>query len=204
MKIEDLFQDKEIAYLDTIHRWGQNKTLVVENVSQHSFWVGLFSTCLAEEIFPDENCTFSAKIKLRITRLALFHDLDEFITGDINHTVKNNVYNGSDIKENLDLLIEKTVLDKFDTNAPFSRMMLNYLVYDHKLDLEKHIVKICDWLSFLKYLQNEIDLGNKTVEGIKEYCVAGVQKQILKTKNILRESLPDAISVNLEVLENLI
>ena len=197
MRIEELILDKDIVKLDTILRWNLNQTIKTENVSQHSFWVSFYATCLSEEIYGFAN----DKMKLGITRYALFHDLDEVFSGDVDHNVKNNPTNGDKLKELLDEYSEVSLAKKFKSKNSFNEMIIR-LTTNHtsmlrgEVDIIKAIVKICDWLSFIKYLDNEIALGNSSVINVRDYCRDGIINQVEKTKLL---DIP-----NKEVLDQLI
>jgi 5'-deoxynucleotidase YfbR-like HD superfamily hydrolase len=206
MKLNELFVDTELSNIDTIGRWELNQTIKKETVSQHSFWVSFYSTCLAEELFPETHVK-SIPMKLAITRYALFHDLDEAFTGDINHKVKHNPLNGKQIREELEILIQSKVEEKFSSKLPFNKMLKQYITsddltnYPHD-EIVKSIVKICDWLSFIKYLQNEKSLGNSSAHSTLAYCCESLHKKIIETITILTP-FKEELGVNLEVLEDL-
>ncbi len=203
MTLKELFVDSEIFNLDTIVRWDLNQIVKNETVSQHSFWVALFSTCLAEELFPDGG-ERSIDLKLQISRYALFHDLGEAFTGDINHTVKNNPFNGKEISEKLKELEEWYFKKKFSEDNPVSKMMLASInLKSGDAEIVKNIVKICDWLSFLKFLNNEKSLGNSNFDAVIVYSIAGLTTQIQKTKDILVKT-ELWCETNLSVLDNLL
>lgn len=202
MNFKELLKDNDFVNLDTIVRWDLNQVIKEETVSQHSFWVSLFSTCLAEELFTIRNEDVLA-IKLVITRYALFHDLDEGFTGDVNHTVKNDPLYGEEIRKSLKKIIDRKVNEKFKNNTILDVMFKNYLLSDDALKVAKSVVKICDWASFLKYLENEKNLGNRSIEEVLSYCKEGMKKQIEKTIEIL-EPFTAKYGVNISVIENLI
>ncbi len=204
MKIKNLFKDSTLNNLDTIVRWDLNQVIKNETVSQHSFWVALYSTILAEEIFYEKNCKDSISFKLSVTRYALFHDLDEAFSGDIHHSVKNNPLNGTEIKKQIKIYVDNCIKEKFKENNNISKMFLEYLICDDDdYKTVKNIVKICDWLSFLKYLENEKSLGNKNLDKTVEYCLIGIKEQINITKEQLKK-VSSVINVNFEILDNLI
>lgn len=202
MKLQSLCRDKEISYLDTVKRWDLNKTIKDENVSQHSFWVAFYATCISEELFPGSD-PISCSIKLDVIRYALFHDFDEVFSGDINHTVKKNTVNGEEIQKLLKDFVTSKIREKFNDNTPFNRMISGYLLEEREeMKIVKGVVKVCDWLSFLKYLDNEKSLGNQTLDEVRAYCTLSLQKEILFLKDKVKQL--SNVDYDLEPLENLI
>src|SRR5690606_19613358 len=124
---------------------------------------------LCENIFQDD------KPKLECTTYAIFHDFNEFITGDINHNVKYNELNGEQIRTKLDEYIKVYVDENFPTDNN-TNSLLNQMLKDEIEPFVKKLVKVADWMSMLMYLRKEESLGNKTVQHKIGYCESMLHK----------------------------
>jgi 5'-deoxynucleotidase YfbR-like HD superfamily hydrolase len=184
MELKDLINDSELSVLDSINRWNMNQVIKTETVSQHSFWVVFYSHIISEALFPGYEKVNDICLKLDVLRKATFHDLEEIFSGDVNHIVKHNKLNGIQITEQLDLFCEAEMREKFNSKCSYDDSIL-YSLY-HKSDYAdgvNSIVKLADWFSFLKYINNEISLGNKNFFEIKKYCINKTYAQIRIVKS---------------------
>lgn len=162
--------DRDLSNLDTIQRWDLNRVISKETVSQHSFWVGLISTLFAEIL------TDRLELKYLILRYAIIHDVPEIFSGDINHVVKRNKYNGEAISKLLDEFCELMMSEKFCRMEFFSGLFCNLFegVNQEDVVFVKKVVKLADWTSFLRYIEVEKSLGNTNLLQIKDYCVENI------------------------------
>lgn len=169
--------DELVASVDDLNRFPKSKTIKSENISSHSWWVIMCTDLLLEVVFPLQSPLF----KLRVLRYALFHDFTETITGDIDHLVKYNSYNGINIRREIDAY-EKHVLDSF--SGLFDKIK-PAVEYDDEVG--KQIVKVADWMSCIKFMYSEYMLGNKFVliESANMYFKEAIDKSIDATKNLI-------------------
>jgi 5'-deoxynucleotidase YfbR-like HD superfamily hydrolase len=148
--------NNQVDKLDNISRFSGEKTTKTESVSQHSFWVTFFSSLLLDEMgFTD--------YKLRYLTLdyATFHDFDETITGDLLHPFKHNTENGMAIRKTVEHFVKYSV-EKMKDNVLKSKLIkFDALKRDDDFIVAKHLVKICDWLSCIKFCYDEVMMGNK-------------------------------------------
>lgn len=168
---EKLLYNDSFDELNNMVRWNGFNRIKDETVGHHSFIVSWISRILAEEIFED--CT----PKLLVSTYGIFHDFNEFITGDMNHVVKYNPFNGSELRKNLNDYIQIVVDDKFPNDGSKSEKMLNYLLKDEIPIYIKKLVKLCDWMSMLMYLKKEQSLGNNNANLKIVYC----EEMMIKT-----------------------
>lgn len=168
---EKLLYNDSFDELNNMVRWNGFNRIKDETVGHHSFIVSWLSRILAEEIFED------CSAKLLTVTYGTFHDFNEFITGDMNHNVKYNPFNGFELRKNLNDYIHLVVDEKFPNDGNKSEKMLNYLLKDEIPIYIKKLVKLCDWMSMLMYLKKEQSLGNKNANLKIKYC----EEMMIKT-----------------------
>lgn len=189
MKLVDLIFDKEISRLDTIKRWDLNQIIKEETVTSHSYWVTFFANVLAELVTND------SKLKLLIIRYALIHDLPEIFSGDVNHVVKRNKYNGEILVKLLDEFTEHEMNNKFQ--KPETKILNDLFIDDwskSREQLVKDLVKFCDWISFFRFLLNEKNLGNTNLLKELKYCT----NNIINICSTIHHSSAGFIELNLD------
>lgn len=178
--IEKILKDRDLERLNDIYRWSFYKVHKHENIPQHSYWVIFFSNLLIEELNPAGYLEDVFDFKLKTLQQALYHDLDEIFTGDISHEVKNNGYNGGVLKELLSNLARIEMLNKFGSTSRSEENSFGSNVLNSTISKDKTIstiVKLADWLSFIKFAYNERELGNKQFEDILNYCIKSAKQQ---------------------------
>lgn len=191
--------NRKLFNLDTINRWSLNRVIKNETVAQHSYWVAFFTCCIVEELITEKNSQKN-EIKLKCIRYALFHDLDEVFTGDVSHQLKYNENNGEEIKKLIDEYIESQILLNFPSNDSLDKMFKECLL--ETSNIVKNIVKIADWLSFLKYLKEEESYGNKNILEVRLYCEKGLTNQIQTLSNVLHTHFSSE-EYDLEILQQI-
>lgn len=171
-----LILDEEIKSLDTENRWSLSTVHNRENISQHSFWVVLFTWILCKK--GDFDSIFTS----RAMSYALFHDLDEIFTGDLNHKFKYDKNNGLDLEKIKEY-------GRLKCHAKLASFGINESdiqdVFNQDATVKK-LVKFADWLSALQFLNFELALGNRTTKVRTDflYCLVGVADSI---KQLLTE-----------------
>jgi 5'-deoxynucleotidase YfbR-like HD superfamily hydrolase len=163
-KYENLLYNEQFDELNNIVRWAGMNKIKDETVGQHSFVVSWLARILSEEIFTDDSP------KLLSITYATFHDFNEYITGDMNHNVKYNDFNGQDLRKSLNEYITHVVDCNFPKTGDNTQSMLNYLLKDEVPNCIKKLVKLCDWMSMVMYLNKEMNLGNTNVILKLDYC----------------------------------
>jgi len=183
MRIKDLIFDCEISRMDTIKRWDLNQIIKEETITSHSYWVTFFANVLAEAL------TKETELKLLIIRYAIIHDFEEIFSGDINHIVKRNKFNGEELTRLLNLFTDYEMKNKFK-HSESKKIFID--LFDNEFgkkneSMVKKIVKLCDWISFFRFLLNEYKLGNRTLVNELKYC----SKNIIDTCRFLQNKLQD-------------
>jgi 5'-deoxynucleotidase YfbR-like HD superfamily hydrolase len=191
----EILFDQDFDQLNNMVRWNGVNRIKDETVAHHSFMVTWFTRLIVEEVFTDNTP------KLIATTYSIFHDFDEMFTGDILHTLKYNDINGEQIKNELDLYLKSRINHKFPINTTKTNDLLNntLLKKDIPIYISK-IVKISDWLSMQFYLQKEIDLGNRSVIPLREYCIEQLKKSIQSCLVELENQ--NEYIVNLKIFKN--
>lgn len=163
-----IITDEEIKSLDTENRWSLSTTLHRESISQHTFWVCFFCFIICKRAKVDD-ATMG-----KVLSYALFHDMDEIFTGDLNHKFKYDKENGLDL-EKLKGYGKKKCWSKMQDFGVSQEEIDNQFNVDNYV---KHIVKFADWLSATQFLVFEIKTGNRTDKVRLDflYCLIGLQK----------------------------
>lgn len=155
--------------LRNVRRANNLPTLQTEDVAQHSFYVAILATALAEDynqgvaqhnanFHPlDMENTLDTVDVAEVTKRALFHDMEEAFTSDIPWNVKHH-------SEKTRLAIQKCVEAKLDvvfhdTNGPVCSHQA--LILRAKDGLPGKFVSIADNLEGAWYCYDELMMGNK-------------------------------------------
>lgn len=197
--------NNQIDKLDNICRFSGEKTTKNESVSQHSFWVTFFASLLLDEIgFTDY------KIHYLTLEYALFHDFDETITGDLAHPFKHNVENGIEIRETVNHFVKYSINKMKDNVLKAKLLKFEKIKQDPDFIIAKHITKICDWLSCIKFCYDEVMMGNKrtfagllfySFDSLLEYVISSYQVFIEYERKQVESGVIDKI--DLQKLKNL-
>ncbi len=178
---DKIFFDEHFDQLNNMVRWNGLNRIKDETVAHHSFIVTWFSRILAEEIFA-EDCVTE---KLRIITYATFQDFDEMFTGDINHNLKYNKFNGGQIRAAIHDFIDLASINLFPSESPTVKLFRDNLAMKYKY--VKLIVKIADWLSMSFYLKKEMDLGNRILLEKYKYCTKNLWEACDEAADYLSE-----------------
>lgn len=133
--------------LKNLIRFNHKTKLTCENVSEHSYFVTLFTLKICDTLKVSDD------IKLQCLIKALLHDTPETEINDITHDVK------AKNKELNDILLK--LENKF-----FAKYYYHYkeLMCNEEDNLVNKIVKLADVYSVLQFTLNEITLGNANDE----------------------------------------
>ena len=145
--------------LSCIIRFSNTPRLASENVAEHSYYVAFLSMVigdhLAREGVPVD--------KLRLIKMALLHDVEEAISGDILAPIKQGAFKKELAKENIKNMLFLTAGLQEEKE---------YFGLWHEAGqaetLEARIMKLADRMSCVIYCVREIHLGNKYFRAILE------------------------------------
>lgn len=178
MKITSFITEERLRSADAVFRFNGEHTICKESITQHSWWVTMFTTIILDSIFnreADKQKHFIMAFKLSTLNEAIMHDtVDEIHTGDILHQFKHNVASGDQVVEAIESYVSKSKEEMLhnmscdeDESEEAERFFLGQIdTYGYVGNIVKDqllrssIVKIADWLSCMKYCANEMSLGN--------------------------------------------
>lgn len=167
MKITEIFEDEQFNSLNTLVRWNGVMRIKDETVAHHLFLAGMFGSFLLEELFRYAPQTVEMlKWRMEIGEDIKFHDFDEMFGGDVLYPLKYNKYNGADVRRHIDEFVTLSAQEKFSKGETVDRVMTKRLV-EPMTTVNKKIVKVADWLACVFYLNNEVNLGNKSLQGYR-------------------------------------
>lgn len=132
-----------------------------ENIAEHAYYVTMYAFLIAYEIQE-------TRISMgHLLSKALFHDVDECVTGDFQRQFK---YSDPDLPGIIHRAAMKLVPKMFDGFIGGS------YVYEHwckaKDDsIEGDIIVIADFLAVVTYIFRELNFGNQAIADILDECI---------------------------------
>lgn len=162
--------------LSNIIRYNNTPRIKEENVAEHSFFVAFYVMILSD-LVPNID-------KYRAITLALVHDIEESISGDISHNIKTKYPDLNEALEKMNYLIADEVfgagkyLDLWkETRKPET--------------LESKLVLLADKLSAYLYSNDEVDMGNSFMKSIRDKNLKLLQDILYSTPEFseIRRSL---------------
>lgn len=135
--------EREIRILSNIYRWAVVPTIRRQSVAEHSFFVA----CLVSHLCRETGIEKAVGVtRDELVQAALFHDLDEVITGDIPGPTYRVVKSAPSWKEWLTMKV---------------RMWFPWIEEPKKPAFK--VVQLCDCLEAFLFLREEVELGNSGV-----------------------------------------
>lgn len=180
LKISSMFA--ALYQLSAITRYSKDRTIERESVLEHTGWVAAFSLLFAE------SSDFGIDIRKLMTR-AIFHDLDEIITGDIPRVTK---YASENITREFKTIETKSI-HRLEKILGFPECDIASDWGDAK-DLSKEglIISIADILSVVYKCWIEIDLfSNPSLSRVALEARDSVIPEIEKKISTLEMKFPD-------------
>src|SRR5260221_464375 len=138
-----------------IHRYSAIPVNHTESVAEHSFFVAAY----ADRISIDLNCSMETN-RLAV-RAALWHDIEETLTGDFIRSFK---YSDSKMKAMMDDAAHECAFKVFEEiiNDEIKSGQALMIWHEAKRDsLVGKIVKFSDFLSVVAYVSKECAMGNR-------------------------------------------
>lgn len=171
--LEKIFNGIFLKRLDNIIQWQDKDVLKHESVAQHSYKVSVFCTLVLDEIFGEKNDKEEVEnFKLRCIKHAIYHDWDEaLIMRDVSHETKYNTFNGEEIRACLNNLSKELSRREFLNDGDIETV---YNAMNESDEVIHSVVKFCDWLAMIFYLNREESLGNKTLIKQKEHAYLSI------------------------------
>jgi len=145
--------------LSCIMRFNNTPRIASENVAEHSYYVAFLAMLIGDYL---ENRGIKLN-KLRLLQMALLHDIEETVSGDILAPIKQGMFRKELEKENTKNITLLTV--GLENGKIYSNLW--HEVADEKT-LEAKIIKLVDRMACIIYCIREIHLGNKYFRAILE------------------------------------
>lgn len=158
---------RRLAHTD---RYSTTPLVGRETVSEHSFFVALYARVLCDYV----PCRVDRR---KVMERALFHDIDETISGDIIHAFK---YSGQ-LKEEIEKVNKRLIKKAFHDIKNKDYYIKTWKNAKDK-SIEGYIIKLADNLSVLSFALEEISLGNKYMEIIRDNTIE-VLRRISETEH---------------------
>ena len=149
----------KIRNLQHVYRFNFHRVNRRQSVAEHSFFVALFAEEFSKVIYP-EYSEYNPRA-LDVMRLALYHDIEEAVTGDIPYLIRREI--SSDVLYDLE---------------SWAREILG--VHSHnmsKIDFE--IIDFADAYELKLYLEEERLSGNTQLVDIEKETYARLVKNPL-------------------------
>lgn len=152
-----------ITRLSSIKRYNTRKFIIPQNVLEHEGSVALIAM-----VFSDYFNKIGIKNNTeKVMRIAILHDTDEIISGDLPHDSKYEFGSISDdIRKSLERLEHETIeliLSKNPNNEINDKYRDLFNEAKGKKTIESLIVKLADFSDVEIYSVIEENLGNKTI-----------------------------------------
>jgi len=154
-----------IIRISTIKRYNTRRVVFPQSVMEH-----IGSTALIAMVISDYFNSIGIKNNTeRVIRLALVHDLDEVVSGDIPHDAKYQMGDASEVLrkslENLSVSTFDTMMKKIVSFGNVHYQIVGaYSEYKARKTVESEIVKLADFLDVYLYSENELAVGNSYIK----------------------------------------
>ncbi|MDE1869634.1 MAG: HD domain-containing protein [Candidatus Micrarchaeota archaeon] len=160
-RIIDDFLQYAIARTTAIQRYNTKQIIKPQNVMEHEGAVTFIAMVLSDYL----NEIGVRNDTEKVLRIAITHDKDEVVSGDINFVAKySHGQLSEDLRESLDKLgdyVIKQLYGRINQKAISDRYYALYLEEKKKKSIESKIVKMADWIDVIIYARQEQALGNK-------------------------------------------
>jgi len=158
----DNFLSYTLTRTTSITRYNTRKFIIKQNVAEHAG-----NTTMIAMVFSDYFNSIGIKNDTEtVMRMAITHDNDEVVSGDLPHPAKYQYGDKSDkLRKAVDELNEN-IIEYMYNMIPHAKLQKlykeNYHLYKKRKAIESKIVKLADCTDVIIYANNEIALGNKT------------------------------------------
>lgn len=160
--------------LSCILRFNNTPRIASENVAEHSYYVAFLSMLIGDYL----ESKGSNIDRLRLLQMALLHDIEEAVSGDILAPIKRGAFKEELNKENIkNIMVLTGGLENGEKYATLWREA------GSEQTLESKIIKLMDRLSCIIYCIREIHLGNKYFSAILECEAKSILKYASKIPN---------------------
>lgn len=159
--IIDDFLQFAIGRTTAIQRYNTKQIIKPQNVMEHEGAVAFIAMVLSDYL----NTKGIKNDTEKVLRIAITHDKDEVVSGDINFVAKySHGQLSEDLRESLDKLgdyVVRQLYGRMNNKALSDKYYSLYLEEKEKKSIESKIVKMADWIDVIIYTRQEQSLGNK-------------------------------------------
>jgi len=159
--IIDDFLQHTIGRMTAIQRYNTRQIIKPQNVMEHEGSVAFIAMVLSDYL----NSKGIRNDTEKVLRIAITHDKDEVVSGDINFVAK---YSHGQLSEDLRLSLDnlgeyviKQLYGRINNKALSEKYYNLYKEEKKKTSVESKIVKMADWIDVIIYARQEQALGNK-------------------------------------------
>jgi 5'-deoxynucleotidase len=185
-----------MARMKYIDRWALMRNSTAENISEHSLEVAMLAHGLA--IISNEKCGNDFDIN-QIVLMALYHDANEIITGDMPTPVKYYDENIKDAYKRVENVASHTMMNKLpDYMQPYYRPLF---FQKKEMEAEWRIVKAADKLSALIKCMEETRMGNQEFRTAEQSTRQALEKMNMPEVEIFMEEFLPAYELTLDELQ---
>lgn len=185
-----------LARMQFIHRWGLMRNTRTENIQEHSLQVAMVAHALA----TIDNTHFGGDVDPERTAvLAVFHDAEEVITGDLPTPIK---YFNPSVKEAVDGLEEVAKRRLVDMLPESLRPVYEGLFFERDEDARAwRMVKMADKIcAYLKCLE-EAKAGNREFARAEETIRDGIEELREPAVDYFMETFVPSFRLTLDELD---
>ncbi len=154
------FLSYAIAKSSAIRRYNTSKVIIDQNDLEHMGAVTMIAM-LFSDYFNKIGISNNTE---KVMRIAITHDLDEVVSGDLPHDAKYELGEHSEkLRGVLEQLSESTVRTMYGRirHEDLRRRYLNtYMEQRQRKTIEAKIAKLADYIDAILYCKNEIRMGN--------------------------------------------
>ena len=163
--------------LSCILRFNNTPRIASENVAEHSYYVAFLSMLIGDYL----ESTGVKVDRLRLLQMALLHDIEEAVSGDILAPIKQGAFKEELNKENIKNIV--LLMSGLGDGEKYAEL---WREAGSEQTLESKIIKLMDKMSCIIYCIREIHLGNKYFSAILECEAKNILKYASKIPNATR------------------
>ncbi|MDE1825690.1 MAG: HD domain-containing protein [Candidatus Micrarchaeota archaeon] len=160
-RIIDDFLEHTIVTMTAIQRYNTKQIIKPQNVMEHEGSVAFIAMVLSDYL----NAAGVKNDAEKVMRIAITHDKDEVVSGDINFIAKyRHGQLSEDLRESLDKLGDHVIRELYERIGDKELSDRYYGMYKeekNRKSLESKIVKLADWIDVIIYARQEQALGNR-------------------------------------------
>lgn len=148
-----------VKRLSHLRRYSSFRAIWEENVAEHTFYCAFMAWLIAVDL---QQCGWYVD-RGKVAEIALVHDLEEALTGDIITIFKNS---HPDLKKNIKKMGRECAAAMFEEYGPSGDTIHKTWAAQDQRSLESSIVGFADLLCVVAYAREEVLAGNQAFEPV--------------------------------------